>query len=237
MRGAGCTWNDINDKNFDSQVVRTQLRPLPSGQVSTKQAIIWMFFQLVLASFILLTFNKFAILIGLISILPVIIYPYAKRFTWWPQLFLGVCFNWGILLSFAAHSNSLNTSIVIFYLAGIFWTLFYDTIYAFQDTEDDALIGIKSTALLFGKTAKYWLLVFAFCTFLLMNISINLIPTLSSFSRLLLVSGVIGFCLHLFWQVWAFKIDDSDLCLKLFQSNKIAGLVMVTFSILAIMFQ
>ena len=145
MRGAGCTWNDINDQEFDARVTRTKLRPIPSGQVSTNQAIAWMLLQALLSLLILLTFNKFAIFIGVLSIVPVIIYPFAKRFTWWPQVFLGVCFNWGIMLSFAAHTNSITLSTMILYLAAIFWTLFYDTIYAFQDTEDDALLGLKST--------------------------------------------------------------------------------------------
>ena len=131
MRGAGCTWNDISDQKFDAQVARTKLRPIPSGQVSTNQALAWMFLQALFSLLILVTFNRFAILIGFLSIIPVLIYPFAKRFTWWPQVFLGICFNWGIILSFAAHNNSIELSTIILYLSAIFWTLFYDTIYAF----------------------------------------------------------------------------------------------------------
>ncbi len=234
MRGAGCTWNDINDKNFDSKVARTKLRPLPSGQVSIKQALVWMLIQATLAFFILMTFNLFAILIGIVSILPVAIYPFAKRFTWWPQLFLGICFNWGILLSFAAHTNYVSHSVITLYLAGIFWTLFYDTIYAFQDTEDDALIGLKSTALLFGQSAKYWLVFFASMVFLLINISFSQVINLSFNSELIMRLGVAVFYFHLIWQVWKFNMNDSDLCLRLFKSNKTAGVILVFFSILAI---
>ncbi len=234
MRGAGCTWNDINDQHFDSRVARTKLRPIPSGQVTTKKAIVWMLMQIILSFFILLTFNQFAVLIGIVSILPVAIYPFAKRFTWWPQFFLGICFNWGILLSFVAHNNALEQSTVILYFAGIFWTLFYDTIYAFQDTEDDALIGLKSTALLFGNNAKYWLIFFASMIFLLMNISFSQIPTSNFISEVIMRLGAVMFYMHLILQLWKFNINDSNLCLKLFQSNKTAGLVIVLFAIFAI---
>ncbi len=233
MRGAGCTWNDINDQSFDSKVARTKLRPIPSGQVTTKQATVWMFIQLTLSLFILMTFNQLAILVGIISILPVAIYPFAKRFTWWPQLFLGICFNWGILMSFAAHTNRIDTSAIILYFAGIFWTLFYDTIYAFQDIEDDELIGVKSTALLFGDTAKYWLSFFTLIIFILMQISFNQI-SISNFSAIMIMEiGVVLFCLHLIWQLWKFDPNNKKTCLKIFQSNKIAGLTIVAFSILS----
>ena len=157
MRGAGCTWNDINDKNIDAHVKRTRNRPIPSGQISIKQATIWMLIQMAFAFLILLTFNKFAIVLGISSLIPVMFYPFAKRLTWWPQLFLGIAFNWGILLAYVANSQELKLSAISLYISGIFWTLFYDTIYAHQDTEDDLLVGVKSTALLFGKNTKTWL--------------------------------------------------------------------------------
>ena len=236
MRGAGCTWNDINDQEFDAKVARTKLRPIPSGQVSTNQALAWMFLQALLSLLILLTFNKFAIFIGVLSIVPVIIYPFAKRFTWWPQVFLGVCFNWGIILSFVAHTNSIELSTMILYLAAIFWTLFYDTIYAFQDTEDDALIGLKSTALLFGKYAKNWLAFFIFMIFFLMQISIFAVPGTTLSSKILMACGAFLFSFHLIWQLWQFNSKDSNLCLKLFKSNKTAGMLVVFFAILSIGF-
>ena len=234
MRGAGCTWNDINDRNFDSQVSRTKLRPLPSGQVSVKQAITWLLIQLIFSLLILLTFNRYAITIGFLSILPVAIYPFAKRFTWWPQFFLGICFNWGILLSFAAHNNVLGASVMILYFSGIFWTLFYDTIYAYQDSEDDALIGLKSTALLFGNNAKYWLTSFIVIIFLSMQFSFSQITKVSLISEIFIRFGAIGFCFHLVWQLWKLDIKDSDICLKLFQSNRTAGFIFLLFAIFAI---
>ena len=157
MRGAGCTWNDITDREFDGAVERTRLRPIPSGQVTVRQALIWMALQALAASLILFSFNKIAILLGIISLLPVLVYPFAKRFTWWPQVFLGLAFNWGALLAFTAHFGALHMASILLYLSGISWTLFYDTIYAHQDREDDALIGIKSTARLFGEKTLSWL--------------------------------------------------------------------------------
>ena len=157
MRGAGCTWNDITDRHIDGKVARTRLRPIPSGAVSVKQALAWMALQVLLALMFLLSFNPAAIAMGVLALLPVAIYPFAKRFTWWPQVFLGLAFNWGAMLAWVAHSGSLSWPPVLLYLAGIAWTLLYDTIYAHQDTEDDALIGVKSTARLFGTETPMWL--------------------------------------------------------------------------------
>src|SRR6056297_2591228 len=150
MRGAGCTWNDITDREFDGAVERTKSRPIPSGQVTARQALGWAVLQSLLAFLILLTFHPVAIALGIGSLALVAIYPFAKRFTWWPQVFLGLAFNWGALLAWTAHAGQLEWLAVLLYLAGISWTLFYDTIYAHQDKEDDALIGVKSTARLFG---------------------------------------------------------------------------------------
>ena len=234
MRGAGCTWNDISDQKFDAQVARTKLRPIPSGQVSTKQALAWMALQALLSLLILLTFNQLAIFVGFLSIIPVVIYPFAKRFTWWPQILLGICFNWGVILSFVAHTNSLELSAIILYVAAIFWTLFYDTIYAFQDTEDDALIGLKSTALLFGRSAKNWLAFFILIGFVLMQIAFYLVQSVTLSAKILMAFGALSFSLHLIWQLWRFSSKDSNLCLNLFKSNKIAGLLLVFFAILSI---
>ena len=154
MRGAGCTWNDILDKDYDAKVKRTQNRPIPSGQVTIRGAIYWMILQSLLAFIILLTFNKFSVLVACLSLLLVAIYPLAKRFTWWPQIFLGLAFNWGVLVGYSAITHELSVSVFLMYLACIFWTLFYDTIYALQDIKDDTIIGVKSTARLFGKKIK-----------------------------------------------------------------------------------
>ncbi|MEO1000689.1 MAG: UbiA family prenyltransferase, partial [Pseudomonadota bacterium] len=142
MRGAGCTWNDLTDQEFDAAVARTRSRPLPAGQVTRRQAAGWMVAQALLAFAILLTFPLPAILLGIAALLPVAIYPFMKRVTWWPQVFLGIAFNWGVLLASTAHLGRLEPWAVLLYLAGIAWTLFYDTIYAHQDREDDALIGV-----------------------------------------------------------------------------------------------
>ena len=133
MRGAGCTWNDITDRDFDAQVARTRSRPIPSGQVSVKAAIAWMVLQALLAACILFTFNWAAVSLGVLSLLLVTVYPFAKRFTWWPQVFLGLAFNWGALLVWTAHTGRLDAPALLLYGAGIAWTLFYDTIYAHQD--------------------------------------------------------------------------------------------------------
>ena len=153
MRGAGCTWNDIVDRKIDAQVERTLSRPLPSGQVSVKQALIWMVAQMAIAAIGLFTFRGDVILLTLGSLVIVAIYPFAKRFTNWPQLVLGLCFNWGVLVAWSQMTGGLSASAYLFYIAMIFWTLFYDTIYAFQDIEDDALIGVKSSALALGDKA------------------------------------------------------------------------------------
>ncbi|MDR0808889.1 MAG: 4-hydroxybenzoate octaprenyltransferase, partial [Gemmobacter sp.] len=158
MRGAGCTWNDITDREFDAAVARTRSRPLPSGQVTLRQAIAWMILQCLIGAAILVTFPPTAVALGAASLALVAVYPFAKRFTWWPQAFLGLAFNWGALVAWAAHGGSLTAAPVVLWLGGIAWTLFYDTIYAHQDKEDDALIGVKSTARLFGdENTHRWL--------------------------------------------------------------------------------
>ena len=141
MRGAGCTWNDITDREFDAKVKRTRSRPIPSGQISVKRAVVWLVVQLLVAFAILLTFHNTAILLGVSSLTLVVIYPFTKRFTWWPQAFLGLAFNWGALLAWAAVTGGLHWAAVALYGSGIAWTLFYDTIYAHQDKDDDALVG------------------------------------------------------------------------------------------------
>ncbi|MEL6588419.1 MAG: 4-hydroxybenzoate octaprenyltransferase, partial [Pseudomonadota bacterium] len=148
---------------------RTRSRPIPSGQATVKGAVVWMGLQAFIALFILLTFPWAAIGLGFASIIPVLIYPFAKRFTWWPQVFLGIAYNWGILLAWAAHTGGLAWPPVVAYVAGISWTLFYDTIYAHQDTDDDALIGVKSTARLFGSKTPQWLRWFLIITVVLLG--------------------------------------------------------------------
>ena len=235
MRGAGCTWNDITDRHFDGQVERTRSRPIPSGQVTAKKAAVWMVLQALIALCILLTFNTNAILLGFISLVPVTIYPFAKRYTYWPQVFLGIAFNWGALLAWTAHSGSLGLPAVLLYAAGLAWTLFYDTIYAHQDKEDDVMIGVKSTALLFGAATPRWLTKFLILTVLLMGAGIALALIDASPLTLILALGApwaMGW--HLLWQLRKLDIDDSDGLLALFRSNRDAGMIPVLFFIVAL---
>jgi len=235
MRGAGCTWNDISDRKIDGAVERTRSRPIPSGQVTLTQAIIWMIIQIGLAGIILLTYNINSIILGLSSLFLVTIYPFAKRFTWWPQVFLGLAFNWGILLLFVAHTGSLNWPIIVLYLAGIFWTLFYDTIYAFQDSQDDLLIGVKSTAILFGERAKKWLFSFIIFCCVLMAISVFIVTQERTvLSKTISFIGVLSFSFHLFFQWQNFDAKDSQVLLRLFRSNRNAGFIFAIFLCLAI---
>src|ERR1700742_622611 len=154
MRGAGCTWNDITDRDLDDKVERTRSRPLPSGQVTTKQALAFMVAQALIGLVVLLQFNRFAVLTGIASLLIVAIYPFMKRITWWPQIVLGLAFSWGALMGFAATFARIDAAALWLYAGSIAWVIGYDTIYAHQDAEDDALIGIKSTALLFGTRTR-----------------------------------------------------------------------------------
>jgi len=234
MRGAGCTWNDITDREFDAKVARTRSRPIPSGQVTVRGAVIWMIAQALVAFAILLTFYWAAIALGVLALLPVAVYPFAKRFTWWPQVFLGLAFNWGALLAWAAHTGSIGPVPVILYLAGIAWTLFYDTIYAHQDTEDDALIGVKSTARLFGDQTRDWLRLFLTITILLFGAAVVLACIDRSILSLVIALGgpwALGW--HLTWQLRRFDPDDNDGLLHLFRSNRNAGLIVLPFFALA----
>ncbi len=235
MRGAGCTWNDITDRDIDAQVARTRSRPIPSGQVSVKGALLWMIVQALISFGILLTFNLAAIALGILALLPVAIYPFAKRFTWWPQVFLGLAFNWGALLAWTAHTGRLSLAPVMLYLAGIAWTLFYDTIYAHQDKEDDALIGVKSTARLFGDNSILWLRSFLISAVVLMAIAmiVALVPNANVLSLTLALAGVWAFGWHMVWQLRRLDIDDAQNCLRLFRSNRDAGLIPVLFLAIA----
>lgn len=233
MRGAGCTWNDLTDQDFDAKVARTRSRPLPSGQVTPRKAAAWMVIQALVAFAILLTFPPAAIWLGVASLALVAIYPFAKRFTWWPQVFLGLAFNWGALLGWAAHAGGLGWPPLLLYAAGISWTLFYDTIYAHQDREDDALIGVKSTARLFGTATRRWLVGFAILTVLLLAMAI-FAAALGPVARICALAGLGGMAAHLVWQLRRLDIDDAEVCLMLFRSNRDAGLLLAGGFLLAI---
>jgi 4-hydroxybenzoate polyprenyltransferase len=227
MRGAGCTWNDITDRHIDAQVARTRSRPLPSKQTTVKKALVWLGAQVAVSAAILLSFNGFTIALGVAALLPVAVYPFAKRFTWWPQVFLGIAFNWGALLAWAAHGGSLSLAPVLLYLSGIAWTLFYDTIYAHQDRDDDALIGVKSTARLFGNATKKWLFGFQVIAVMLMalGIIVALVPLNNPVPLMVALLAAWGFGMHLMWQLKRLDINDGDTCLHLFRSNRDAGLI------------
>jgi 4-hydroxybenzoate polyprenyltransferase len=223
MRGAGCTWNDLTDRDIDAAVARTRSRPLPSGQVTPRAAAAWMVGQALAAFLVLITFPTDAVALGIGSLALVAVYPFAKRFTWWPQVFLGLAFNWGVLLAWAAHGGGLAPAPLLLYGAGIAWTLFYDTIYAHQDREDDALIGVKSTARLFGPRTGAWLLGFLLAAAALAALAA---VTLAGAAEAAALAGVLGFAAHLTWQRRRLDIDDPGLCLVLFRSNRDAGLIL-----------
>jgi 4-hydroxybenzoate polyprenyltransferase len=232
MRGAGCTWNDITDREIDGSVDRTAKRPIPSGQVTVRGAAVWMILQALIGLAMLLTLGGAAIWLGVLSLLPVAVYPFAKRFTWWPQVFLGIAFNWGVMLAYAAHRGGLDLAPIIAWFGGIAWTVFYDTIYAHQDYEFDALIGVKSTARLFGDDTKKWLLAFGALAVALLALAI-LATGATGASWTIAMIGLALFAAHLVWQLWRLDLTSSDVQLMLFRSNRDAGLILAFFLALA----
>lgn len=236
MRGAGCTWNDITDREFDAAVARTKSRPLPSGAVTLKQALLWMAVQAALGGLILLTYNGLSIALGIGSLVLVAVYPFAKRFTWWPQMFLGLAFNYGAVLMFAAHSGAVRLPSLLLYAAGICWTLYYDTIYAHQDKEDDALIGVKSTARLFAENSRAWLRGFLVATVLLLAAAIiaTAMPPQRVLALTVALVGVWGFGWHMAWQLRQLDVDDPASCLRVFRANRDAGLIPALFLAVAV---
>lgn len=220
MRGAGCTYNDIVDRDFDGRVARTALRPIPSGEVTVRQAWVFLALQLAVGAAVLFVLDPFAILVGLCSIPVVAAYPFAKRVTHWPQAVLGLAFNWGVLVGFAALTASLPPAALLLYAAGLAWTLGYDTIYAHQDKEDDALIGVKSTALLFGTRTKPWLAGFYTAAAALIGLSGWLAGLGPGFWI-----GLGLLAAHLAWQVATLRLNDPYDCLAKFKANRDAGLI------------
>jgi 4-hydroxybenzoate polyprenyltransferase len=220
MRGAGCTWNDIVDRDIDAAVARTRSRPIPSGAVSVKAAWVFLLVQCLAGLAVLLTFNSFAIALGFSSLLLVAIYPFMKRITYWPQFVLGLAFNWGALMGWAAVEGSLSAAPVLLYLGAIAWTVGYDTIYAHQDREDDALIGVKSTALKFGASTKKWLWFF----YGVMAIALVAAGAAAGLGFFFYPVAALALAL-LVWQIVTLDIDDPARCLRLFRSNRDFGLI------------
>ena len=222
MRGAGCTLNDIVDRNLDGKVDRTRNRPLPAGQVTVRQAVMFMGILAFIGLLVLVQFNTFTIVLGFASLAPVAIYPFMKRFTDWPQLFLGVAFNWGALVGWSAAMGGLSAPALVLYVGGIAWTLGYDTIYAHQDKEDDALIGIRSTARRFGDNTKPWLWFFYGLALVLIAAAAWSAGLGWAAYPLLLLAGA-----HFVWQIRTLDIDDAEQCLNIFRSNRDTGLLVL----------
>ena len=222
MRSAGCAFNDIIDRDIDAKVARTAARPLASGQISVKGALAFIVACSLISLIILLTFNLATVLLGVASLALVAIYPFMKRITWWPQAWLGLTFNWGALMGFAAASGSLGAPALLLYAGGVFWTLGYDTIYAVQDLEDDALAGVKSSARRLGEAAPRGVTIFYFLALVLAATACMAGGLGPLFLPLVVVYGV-----HLIRQARALRIDDPMLALRLFRSNRDAGLILL----------
>jgi 4-hydroxybenzoate polyprenyltransferase len=221
MRGAGCAWNDIIDRDLDARVARTRSRPLPSGQLTVLAAFAFAVALSLVGFVVLLQFNWFAISVGIASLTVVAFYPFAKRVTYWPQFVLGLAFSWGALMGWAGVFGRLDLPAFGLYAASILWVIGYDTIYAHQDREDDALIGIRSTARLFGLETKTALKIFYSGAAVLVVASIALVG-----GGVAAYAGVAAFAAHLIWQIHKIDVNDSALCLQLFRSNRDAGLLL-----------
>ena len=226
-RGAGCTFNDILDRNLDAAVERTRSRPIPAGQISVTRAAIFMIALWLIAFGVLLGFGEFALWVGVAALVPAFVYPFSKRFTHWPQFFLGLAFNWGALLGWAAVAGTLSWAAFVLYIAGISWTLAYDTIYAHQDREGDALFGMKSTALLLGDATRPWLVGF----FLVAVAGVGYAGWLAGLAWPFYV-GLAVAAGHAAHQVRGVRFDDAGNCLAVFKSNKWFGWI-VFFAIVA----
>ena len=232
MRGAGCTWNDFLDKEYDKNVIRTKDRPLASNKIKTINAMVFLLVQLLIGLLILIQFNKLTIIFGCLALIPVFIYPLMKRITWWPQVFLGITFNWGALLGWLSLSNDFFSIYpIMLYLACIFWTVGYDTIYAHQDKDGDLLLNLKSSAIKLGQNTKYALLIFYAIFFMIFAVML-----LSLSNSLIIHLAILSLLIHLVSQIIYLDIDNSDRCLKIFKSNNLLGLQISFFLILEIVF-
>jgi 4-hydroxybenzoate polyprenyltransferase len=226
MRGAGCTWNDITDRDLDALVERTRSRPIPAGQVSVPQAAAFLVVQALIGLAVLVQFNRFAVVTGAASLVIVAVYPFMKRITWWPQIVLGLAFSWGALMGFAVTLGRIDAPALWLYAGSIAWVIGYDTIYAHQDAEDDALIGIKSTALLFGARTRPALTAFYALAVVLIGMALMLAG-----AGLPAWGGLAAFTAHLVWQISRLQISDPALCLRIFKSNRDAGLLLFVGSL------
>ena len=220
MRSAGCIFNDIVDKDLDKKVQRTKLRPIPSGKISIKKSFFYIISLCALAFLILIQFNFLTIILGLGSMLLAFSYPFMKRITYWPQLFLGLTFNWGIIMAWTAINNNISYEIIVLYISAIFWTLGYDTIYGVQDVVDDEIIGVKSTAIKFKNNIKLFVSSCYLLTFSLMAYLFKESTGFNIFTLFLFM-----FFLSLIYQLKIFKKDNPNSCLKAFKTNNLSGLL------------
>jgi 4-hydroxybenzoate polyprenyltransferase len=218
MRGAGCTYNDIVDEGIDSQVERTRSRPLPSGQVSRRQAWAFLIAQALTGLVVLLQFDSFAVGLGISSLAIVAAYPFAKRVTNWPQLVLGLAFSWGALMGWANEFGDIDGPAVLLYIGSILWVIGYDTIYAHQDKEDDAIVGVRSTARLFGDNTKSWLAALYGGALMCFAVAFA-----AAQAPVVALAGLTAAGAHLARQIMVLDIDNPDQCLKLFKSNNQVG--------------
>ena len=221
MRSAGCIFNDIVDKDFDKKVSRTKKRPIASGKISINKSLLYVLVLCLIAFFILLQFNYLTIILGITSMLFAFSYPFMKRITYWPQLFLGITFNWGIIMAWSAMNNFISLEIVILYISAIFWTLGYDTIYGAQDMSDDEIIGLKSTSIKFKKNIKFFVTTCYFLTTFLISYLFKDVIGLNFFSLFF-----IFFVSSLVYQIVIFDKNDSNMCLKAFKLNNFSGLLL-----------
>ena len=228
MRGAGCTYNDIVDRDFDAKVARTATRPIPSGAVSVGQAWVWLVAQALIGLVVLLQFNWLTVGLGTASLVLVAIYPFMKRVTWWPQVFLGLAFNWGAIVGWTAATGGVDWAIVPLYLAGICWTLGYDTIYAHQDIDDDILIGVKSTARRFGRHSRIWIAGF----FVAMALLLGFVGQLAD-AQWPWFAGCGLATLALAWQVATIRLHDPRACLAGFKFHRWVGLIVAVGAVLS----
>ena len=226
MRSAGCIVNDIVDKNFDKRVERTKKRPLASGKITTNKCFVYVLLLCSLAFFILIQFNLLTILLGMGSMILAFSYPFMKRITYWPQLFLGLTFNWGIIMAWTAINNNISIEIIILYISAIFWTLGYDTIYGAQDMSDDEIIGIKSTSVKFKTNIKFFVTICYFINLVTLIFLFKNYFGLNTFSLFYFL-----FVLSLFYQILKFNKSRPETCLKAFKVNNFSG-ALLFFSIL-----
>jgi len=230
MRSAGCIFNDIVDKDFDNKVQRTKKRPIASGKITVKKSLFYVITLCFLAFLILIQFNNLTIMLGMGSMILAFAYPFMKRFTYWPQLFLGLTFNWGLIMAWTSITNEINVEIVILYISAIFWTLGYDTIYGVQDMSDDEIIGLKSTSIKFKKNIK---------TFVSFSYLINLSILIFLFKSLLGINIfsllILMFILSLLFQILKFKKGNSKSCMEAFKFNNVSGFILF-LAIIAINF-